>query len=456
MNKKFRFGLIFSALTFAAVTLLSAGGAPHVARAKGPDRSEAVVAWDTDGNKANGKAFIGTSNNKPFIFKTNNIERLRIKQDGKVGIGTTNALAKLHIVSGAADAAPPRLQSDGTTGFGAGWDFYHGATGKGYVGVPDSGASIGPDELLVYGGQGIKTSLWAGGNRTVSLTTNGRVGIGTASPAAGLELAKGRMRLSDPTGLGDVEFTEAADVIAFTTSANPDPGLEVFRVDVGTGLSRAFTVNAGGTVRLGALEGNTTTQACLTANLTFAGCSSAAEYVPTIDGGKGYPQTAELVSIAPSVQNPYGDAHGPFAVQKSATACDPNLLGYIVKPESGANGIKLNDRYLPLAIFGYFPAQVTMENGAIKRGDPITSSSKAGYGMKATGACKVIGYALQDANTEGTIQVFADLGDNSAAQVAKLQQENDALKQQLMTFEARLAALELTTTPHTAVASMVR
>lgn len=161
-------------------------------------------------------------------------------------------------------------------------------------------------------------------------------------------------------------------------------------------------------------------------------------------------------SIAPSVNNPYGDTHGPFAVQKSATACDPNLLGYIVKPEMGANGVKLGDHYLPLAIFGYFPAHVTMENGAIKRGDPITSSSKAGYGMKATGACKVIGYALEDANTEGTIQVFADLGDNSAAQVAKLQQENDALKQQVMTFEARLAALELTATPHTAVAAMVR
>lgn len=131
----------------------------------------------------------------------------------------------------------------------------------------------------------------------------------------------------------------------------------------------------------------------MTANLTFAACGSAAEYVPTIDGGKGYPQTAELVS---------------------------------------------------------------MESGAIKRGDPITSSSKAGYGMKARGACKVIGYALEDANTEGTIQVFADLGDNSAAQVAKLQQENDALKQQVMTFEARLAALELTATPHTAVAAMVR
>lgn len=457
MNKNLRRGLVLGALTFAAVMGLNLGAAPaQVARAQGPDRENAVVAWDTDGNNVSKKAFLGTTNNKPFVLKTNSAERMRVTQDGKVGIGTTNPLSKLHVVSGSADGSPPRLQSDGTTGFGAGWDFYHGATGKGYVGVPDSAASIGPGELLVFGGPGTKTSLWAGGNRSVTLNTNGRVGIQTTNPGATLDVGSGRLRLSDPTGLGDIEFTEAVDVIAFTTNANPTPTDAAFRVDTGTGLTNVFTVRNDGVTQIGALDGTSTTQACLQANLTFAACSSAAEYVPTIDGGKGYPQTAELVSIAPAVKNPYGDAHGPFTVQKTTTACDSNLLGYMVKPESGANGVKLNDHYMPLAIFGYFPAKVTTENGAIKRGDPITSSSKAGYGMKATGACKVIGYALEDATTDGTIQVFANLGDNSAAQVQELQQENAALKQMLMKFEARLAVLEHTATPNTAVAAVVR
>jgi hypothetical protein len=169
--------------------------------------------------------------------------------------------------------------------------------------------------------------------------------------------------------------------------------------------------------------------------------------VPTINGGKGFPAAADLVSIAPDRSNPYGDAHGPFVVQKSPQACDPNLLGFIINTESGAAGVKVNERYLPLAIYGYFPAKVTLENGPIKRGDPITSSSKAGYGMKATDACKIIGYALEDANTEETIQVFANFGDNAAAQVKALQQENDALKEQLMKFESRLMALELGASP---------
>src|SRR5262249_8053690 len=154
------------------------------------------------------------------------------------------------------------------------------------------------------------------------------------------------------------------------------------------------------------------------------------EYTPTVDRGYGYPETADLVSIAPDVPNPYDDLHSPFIVQKSSVACDTNLLGYIVNPKEGAAGTKVNDHYLPLAIYGYYPAKVTLENGVIHRGDPLTSSSKPGYAMKATGACRIIGYALEDANTEGTIQVFAHLSENSAPEVATLRGQVDTLKQE--------------------------
>src|SRR5580765_3407059 len=56
---------------------------------------------------------------------------------GNVGIGTDSPISKLQVVSSAGDLLPPRLQSSGTTGFSAGWDFYQGAVGKAYVGVPD-------------------------------------------------------------------------------------------------------------------------------------------------------------------------------------------------------------------------------------------------------------------------------------------------------------------------------
>ncbi|MBI1743905.1 hypothetical protein HYR54_12690 [Candidatus Acetothermia bacterium] len=246
-----------------------------------------------------------------------------------------------------------------------------------------------------------------------------------------------RMRIASN---GDVGIT--GNVGIGTTSS---PGLRLAVVgNIGNTSILGLNVYNEGFVQIGTLYGSSTLHACYSTILpfAFAACSSAAEYVPSIDNGAGFPETADLVSIAPAVTNPYGDTHGPFTVQKSTMSCDPNLLGFIVKPESGANGKKLNDHYLPLAIYGYFPAKVTLENGPIKRGDPITSSSKPGYGMKATQACKVIGYALEDADKEGTIQVFAHLSENAAPEVAALRAQVQELKQQLQQVLSQIETMK--------------
>jgi hypothetical protein len=46
--------------------------------------------WRTNGNTPNSSDFLGTSNSSPLIIKTNNVERLRIDANGKIGIGTAN------------------------------------------------------------------------------------------------------------------------------------------------------------------------------------------------------------------------------------------------------------------------------------------------------------------------------------------------------------------------------
>jgi hypothetical protein len=50
--------------------------------------------WNTTGNFGGG--FIGTNNLTALPFKTNNIERMRITENGSVGIGTNNPNAQLH------------------------------------------------------------------------------------------------------------------------------------------------------------------------------------------------------------------------------------------------------------------------------------------------------------------------------------------------------------------------
>lgn len=432
MNRFFRWVAIPVA-TMATVFVLGSSSAPvQIASAQDPEGSEAVVAWDTDGNNVTNKAFLGTTNNKPLVFKVNKSEKMRLLPDGKIGIGTKTPSTSLNIAGANSRLRLESSANDVWTTMEYKADGREWHTGVGGSAVPNDLKN----KFYIH-------DMTSGITRMV-IDTEGRVGLSTWTPAAALEVANGGVCLSDPTGYGDVQFTETADVVGWVTTDNPNPDNAAFRVGSGSNPTAKFTIRNDGIAQLGALADATTEQLCVNGDLMIAACSSAAEYVPTIDGGTGYPEAADLVSIAPNVKNPYGDMHGPFAVEKSATACDANLLGYIVKPSLGANGVYLNDHYLPLAIFGYFPAKVSVENGAIKRGDPITSSSKAGYGMKATGACKVIGYALEDANADGTIQVFANYGDNSAAQVAQLQKENQELKQQLMAIETRLMALEVT------------
>jgi hypothetical protein len=224
-------------------------------------------------------------------------------------------------------------------------------------------------------------------------------------------------------------------------------GNAAFRVEDAAGVP-AFRVFEDGVAAVGKLHSvSSPSHVCTTlfpdSNASaFAICSSAAEYVPTLDTGDGAPGPGDLVSLLPATTNPTGDAHAPFVAGKSTEACDGNLLGYITDPEKGADGKKVSNSYLPLAIYGYFPSKVTMEGGPIRRGDPITSSSTPGVGMKADGACRTIGYALEDADEDGRIQVFAHLSESSAGEVTALKAEVASLKEQNATLEARLAAIE--------------
>jgi hypothetical protein len=60
-------------------------------------------AWLTLGNAGTtpGTHFLGTTDNVDLVFKTNNVEQMRITSAGNVGIGTSGPLSKIHSIGGA-------------------------------------------------------------------------------------------------------------------------------------------------------------------------------------------------------------------------------------------------------------------------------------------------------------------------------------------------------------------
>jgi hypothetical protein len=69
------------------------------------------------------------------------------------------------------------------------------------------------------------------------------------------------------------------------------------------------------------------------------------------------------------------------------------------------------DQGYPIALAGRVPTKVSIENGPIIPGDPLTSSSVPGVAMKATDPGMVIGVALEGWNNSevGKIKVFVNL-----------------------------------------------
>ena len=272
---------------------LHSGDATPAARAGGSAAAPAACptpikkTWGIKGNCGTNpnKNYLGTKDNQPLVLRTNKVERMRIDPSGNVGIGTISPSAKLHIAN-----AEEGLRLQGTAA---------GATNVTYASF-----MIVPGPLIGYVGDGStgdtdtyltsytgNVHLYSSYGGVLMAGANGRVGIGTTSPSAKLTI-----------------HSDSNSVNNFAVRVENSDG------------TLLLGARDSGVVHIGAIGGpNTTSHICYTPNgafgYYFTGCSSAAEDVPTMDAGKGYPGTADLVSIAPAIANPYGDRHGPFVVQ---------------------------------------------------------------------------------------------------------------------------------------------
>jgi hypothetical protein len=101
------------------------------------------------------------------------------------------------------------------------------------------------------------------------------------------------------------------------------------------------------------------------------------------------------------------NGEAPDTVQRSEQQYDLRVLGVVASQPGFILGQKSSDAY-PVALVGRVPVSVTTEAGPVKKGDLITTSSTAGYGMKATQAGVTIGIALEDLSEASMVECPTD------------------------------------------------
>ncbi len=336
----------------------------------------------------------GTANRLAKFTGPNSFGNSSIAEvSGNVGIGTASPVSKLHIVSTVFNQ-PPRLQATGTETFAAGWDFYHGTTPKGYVGVP--GASAGdpaPGEMLLYGSPGVKTTLWSGGARRITLDEYGDIGVNqtpnmfcqfcvTGDISNGVALGADNNAL----GPGSTALYAATNSgIALGLRTKTGVFIEGYSPTVAT---RKFHINQDG---------------------TYVAGSDFAEALPARGGKTGY-EPGDVLVLSSSASG---------TVEKSSRPFDTRLAGiYSTRPgmigaeKGGASRVDEDD--LPVAIVGIVPTKVSAENGTIRVGDLLTTSSTPGYAMRCRGGQRCVGAIVGKAlerlkGSKGIIKVLVML-----------------------------------------------
>jgi hypothetical protein len=126
-----------------------------------------LSGWSLSGNNLSGGEVLGSTNNQPLVFITNNSERVRISGDGKIGINITTPNALLHQDQGTGNATYHKFTAGTTTGTGTtdGFD----------IGVDNSGnAQLRQNENLPM-------IFQTNGTERMRLLADGKLGIGTST-----------------------------------------------------------------------------------------------------------------------------------------------------------------------------------------------------------------------------------------------------------------------------------
>lgn len=200
------------------------------------------------------------------------------------------------------------------------------------------------------------------------------IGAGTASSSTLVVHNNGNV------GIGDL-ISPAVRLDIYHNTASSD--VDIFRIssDVGGAQNVVFRIDSDGDIFT---DGST----------TIGTPADVAERYVTNDNA----QPGDVVVF---------DQRGDLSINKSIQSYQHGLAGVV----STNPGIVLsgNTSGVDVALVGRVPVNVVVDNGAIAVGDYLTSAPD-GKAQKATQAGPTLGIAMESTTTDGTIEVFVNLG----------------------------------------------
>src|SRR5882724_9062144 len=191
------------------------------------------MAWELNGNSNTNPPndFIGTSDGKPLVIKTNATEAVRIDVSGNVGMGATSPASKLHVTGPGGGAVVATIEQP------AGMNFVDLKSSQG-------GGNYGSDIRFVDSGvlnAEVKSTansqlrFATSGVDRLTIDSNGNVGIGTPNPDPAAKLhVEGNVSVTENILLSRNPPVGDPGFLNVLTAANIVKAWACITMDVGT------------------------------------------------------------------------------------------------------------------------------------------------------------------------------------------------------------------------------